>query len=80
MNKHPRHIQAIHWVVLAIVTLLTTLLIVAPIILVLLTKTVYFYTFLSTAGLIPIAYARKCMLHYFFPKEPQDYELEKEKI
>ena len=77
MNKKPRQIQAIHWVVLGIVTLVTILIIVIPIIVFMLTKNGYIL--LPTTGLLPISYAWKVMLHYFFPKDPQDYEMEKEK-
>ena len=73
-----KQIQAIHWIVLTIITLLTILIIVVPIILFMLTKSGY--TLVPTTGLLPISYAWNRMLLYFFPKEPQDYELEKEKI
>ena len=76
--QQPKQVQAVHWVILIVVTLLTILIIVIPAILFIITKNVY--TFLPTAGLLPLSYAWKHMLHYFFPKEPQDYELEKEKI
>jgi hypothetical protein len=73
-----KQVQPVHWVVLAIVTLLTTFIILIPIILFMLTKNGY--TLLPTTGLLPVSYAWKRILDYFFPKKPQDYELEKEKI
>jgi hypothetical protein len=78
LASQTRQVQPVHWVILAIITLLTILIIVIPVILFLLTKNTY--TLMPTAGLIPISYAWKHMLHFFFPKKPQDYELEKEKI
>ena len=78
MAKQPEQIQAVHWVILIIVTFLTILIIVIPVILFIVTKNTY--TLIPATGLLPISYAWKCILHYFFPKEPQDYELEKEKI
>ena len=78
MSKQPKQTQAIHWVILVIVTLLTILVIVIPVILFILTRNSY--TFVPTTGLLPLGYAWHKLLHYFLPKDPQDYELEKEKI
>ncbi len=78
MSNQPKQTQAIHWVILIIVTLLTILIIVIPVILFILTRNSY--TLVPAAGLLPISYAWKALLHYFLPKDPQDYELEKEKI
>ena len=73
-----RQVQPVQWAILIIVTLLTILIIVIPVILFILTRNGY--TLAPTAGLLPISYTWKALLHYFFPRDPQDYELEKEKI
>lgn len=73
-----KQVQPVHWVVLVIATLLTTLIILIPIIIFMVMKNGY--TLLHTTGLLPISYAWKRILDYFFPKKPQDYELEKERI
>jgi len=78
MSVQSKQPQAIHWVILAIVTLLTILVIVIPVILFIMTRNSY--TFVPTTGLLPLGYAWHKLLHYFLPKDPQDYELEKEKI
>jgi hypothetical protein len=74
----PKQPQAIHWALLIIVTLLTVLIIVIPVILFILTRNGY--TFVPTTGLLPLGYAWHKLMHYFLPKDPQDYELEKERI
>jgi archaellum biogenesis protein FlaJ (TadC family) len=73
-----RQVQPIHWALLIVLTFLTILIIVIPVILFIMTRNVF--TFAPVSGLLPISYAWKALLHYFLPKDPQDYELEKEKI
>ncbi len=78
LASQAKQVQPIHWAILAIVTLLTILVIVIPVILFILTRNSY--TFVPATGLLPLGYAWHKLLHYFLPKDPQDYELEKEKI
>ena len=76
--QQPKQVQPVHWAILIIVTLLTILVIAEPVIVFIITKN--WYSFVPATGLLPLGYAWKHILHYFFPKTPQDYELEKEKI
>lgn len=78
LASQAKQVHPIHWAILAIVTLLTILVILIPVILFILTRNSY--TFVPTTGLLPLGYAWHKLLHYFLPKDPQDYELEKEKI
>ncbi len=70
--------QAMQWALLIITTVLTVAVIIVPVLIFYLTRSLL--GFIPSAGLLPLGYMWTCIVRHLFPKDPREYELATKRI